>query len=138
MFGFQQVRMSKRRSSRSTSAKGFRRDNQSTIATSMAADQSETSTATLMWQCACTISSAQTVLQRANGNSMMYYTLTHINPTRSPSQKRKSVLTTNEDTLVDLTITEDPRPDEESAFELEESTNLQMDDFYPAYPAHFY
>jgi len=96
-----------------------------------------TNTAALMWQCACTISSARSVLQRANGNSLKYYTLTHID-SMSPEKLHKSAdhKMREDAAFADLTIIEDSRT-EDTGFEMDVSS-LQMDDFYPNFPAYYY
>merc|ERR1712243_122750 len=90
MLGVHRARMSKSKSSpsirRVSSASSFQNRR---INRDMDDDMAATNTAALMWQCACTISSARSVLQRANGNSLKYYTLTHID-SMSPEKLHKS------------------------------------------------
>merc|ERR1712002_43269 len=134
MLGIQRARMSKSKSSpsiRRVSSFQNKRINRNMD------DMSASTTAALMWQCACTISSARSVLQRANANSLKYYTLTHID-SMSPEKLHKSAdhKMREDAAFADLTIIEDSRT-EDTGFEMDVSS-LQMDDFYPNFPAYYY
>nr|ALS04547.1 hypothetical protein [Acartia pacifica] len=105
--------------------------------------------ASLLWQCASTLSSVKSILNRTNINSARYYKIAYIDHARGIIESEVDDPATHEqDTGDDLQLMEE----EHDAFLVDQDaapadcmlgegseSQLYAEDFaYPAYPVHFY